>query len=58
VGGENYTNPQSFGHALFAGPVFIERLPPEQVPGFIDVPRGHADLDFIQRCALALTTAR
>ncbi len=55
IGGENYTNPLHFSRALFAGAVFIEQLPPEQIASFVDVPWCKGDLYFIEKCALVLT---
>jgi hypothetical protein len=57
VGGENYTNPPHFSRALFAGVVFIEQLPPEQITSFVDVPWCKGDFYFIEKCALALSVA-
>ena len=58
VGGENYTNPMHFSHALFAGAVLIEQLPPEQIASFVDVPWCKGDFYFIEKCALALSVMR
>jgi hypothetical protein len=58
VGGENYTNPLHFSLALFAGAVFVEQLPPEEIASFVDVPWGKADFYFIEKCALALSVMR
>lgn len=58
IGGENYTNPLHFSHALFDGAVFIEQLPPEQIASFVDVPWCKGDFYFIEKCALALTLMR
>ena len=57
IGGENYTNPPHFSRALFAGAVFVERLPPEQIVSFVDVPWCKGDFYFIEKCALALSGA-
>ena len=54
IGGENYTNPMHFGRALFAGAALIERLPATELEALVDVPACRADLNFIERCALAL----
>jgi hypothetical protein len=58
IGGENYTNPLHFSRALFAGAVFVEQLPPEQVASFVDVPWCRGDFYFIEKCALALSIMR
>ena len=58
IGGENYTNPLHFSRALFAGAVFIEQLPPEEIASFVDVPWCKGDFYFIETCALALSTMR
>jgi hypothetical protein len=58
IGGENYTNPLHFSHALFDGAVFVEQLPPEQIASFIDVPWCKGDFYFIEKCALALAVMR
>ena len=55
IGGENYTNPMHFSRALFAGAVFVEQLPPEQIASFVDVPWCKGDFYFIEKCALALS---
>ncbi|HEY0552373.1 MAG TPA: hypothetical protein VGF13_22425 [Verrucomicrobiae bacterium] len=57
IGGENYTNPLHFPRALFAGAVFIEQLPAEQIASFVDVPWCRGDFYFIEKCALALGAA-
>jgi len=57
IGGENYTNPLHFSRALFAGAVFVEQLPPEQIASFVDVPWCKGDFYFIEKCALALSNA-
>ena len=57
IGGENYTNPLHFSRALFAGAVFVEQLPAEQIMGFVDVPWCKGDFYFIEKCALALSVA-
>jgi hypothetical protein len=57
IGGENYTNPLHFSRALFAGAVFVEQLPLEQIASFVDVPWCHGDFHFIEKCALALSIA-
>lgn len=57
IGGENYTNPLHFSRALFAGAVFVEQLPAEQIVGFVDVPWCKGDFYFIEKCALALSVA-
>jgi hypothetical protein len=54
VGGENYTNPLHLSLALFAGAIFIEELPGEQIAKFLDVPWCKADLYFIEKCVHAL----
>jgi hypothetical protein len=58
IGGENYTNPLHFSRALFAGTVFVEQLPPEQIASFVDVPWCKGDFYFIEKCALALSVKR
>jgi hypothetical protein len=58
IGGENYTNPAHFSRALFAGAVFVEQLPPEQITSFVDVPWCKGDFYFIEKCALALSVLR
>jgi hypothetical protein len=55
IGGENYTNPPHFSRALFAGAVFVEQLPPEQIASFVDVPWCKGDFYFMEKCALALS---
>jgi hypothetical protein len=57
IGGENYTSPLHFGHALFAGAALVEQLDGEELLQFVDVPASAADLYFIERCALALWAA-
>jgi hypothetical protein len=57
IGGENYTNPPHFVRALFAGAALIERLPPDELASYVDVPRCKGDLYFIEKCALALLAA-
>jgi hypothetical protein len=57
IGGENYTNPLHFSHALFAGAALVEQLPPAQIASFVDVPWCKGDLYFIEKCALALRAA-
>ena len=54
IGGENYTNPLHFPRALFAGAVFVEQLPAEEMWSFIDVPWGKGDFYFVEKCAWAL----
>jgi len=54
IGEENYTNPLYFSRALFAGAVFVEQLPSEQILTFIDVPWCKGDFYFIEKCAYAL----
>ncbi len=58
IGGENYTNPLHFSRALFAGAVFVEHMPVEQIASFVDVPWCKGDFYFIEKCALALGAAR
>jgi hypothetical protein len=58
IGGENYTNPLDFPRALFAGAALIEQLPQDELLRFIDVPWCKGDPYFIEKCALALSTAR
>jgi hypothetical protein len=57
IGGENYTSPLHFGHALFAGAALVERLEGDELLRYVDVPACAADLYFIERCALALWAA-
>ena len=54
IGGENYTNPAHFPRSLFAGAVFLEQLPTEQLCAFIDVPWCQGDFYFIEKCVYAL----
>lgn len=54
IGGENYTNPLHFPRALFAGAMFVEDLPAEQMLGFIDVPWCKGDLYFIEKSVHAI----
>jgi hypothetical protein len=54
IGGENYTNPIHFSRALFAGAALVEKLPPEELAAFVDVPWCKGDFYFIEKCALAL----
>jgi len=54
VGGENYVSPPHMGRAMMAAACFIEDLPPEQYPTFIDVPWCKGDFYFIEKCAYAL----
>lgn len=56
IGGENYTNPPHFVHALFAGAALVERVPGKLLASWIDVPWCKGDLTFIQALALALST--
>jgi hypothetical protein len=59
IGGENYTNPPHFARALFAGAALIERLPPDELASYVDVPWCKGDLYFIEKCALTvLATSR
>ncbi len=55
IGGENYTNPTHFPRALFAGAALVERLSPDELASFIDVPWCQGDFYFIEKCALALS---
>ncbi len=57
VGGENYTSPLHFTHALFTGAALLEKLPGERLLQFVDVPACRADFFFIEKCALALERA-
>ena len=57
IGGENYTNPRHFPHSLFGAAALFEKLPGDQLLGFIDVPWCKGDLYFIEDCALALWVA-
>lgn len=54
IGGENYTNPLHFGRALFSGAALIEKLHPDTLAKYIDVPHCRGDLYFIEKCALTL----
>jgi len=54
IGGENYTNPLHFPRSLFAGVVFVEQLPADQILAFIDVPWCKGDFYFMEQCAYAL----
>jgi hypothetical protein len=54
VGGENYTNPPHFTHALFAAATLIEQIPASHLVDWLDVPWCRADLYFIERCSLIL----
>jgi hypothetical protein len=57
IGGENYTNPPHFARALFAGAALIEKLPPDELASYVDVPWCKGDLYFIEKCALTLLAA-
>ncbi len=57
IGGENYTNPPHFVHALWAGVVTIERLEGAKVLSFVDVPWCKGDFYFMEQCAGALWAA-
>jgi len=54
IGGENYTSPMHFSRALFAGTAYIEKLPPDRLFAFVDVPWCKGDFAFMEKCALAL----
>jgi len=54
IGGENYTNPPHFSHALFTGAALVEKAPSAQLLGWVDVPWCKGDFYFIEKCALAL----
>jgi hypothetical protein len=56
IGGENYTNPLHFSKALFDGAVFVEALPVEPIPSFLDLPWCKGDFYFIEKCVYALWT--
>jgi hypothetical protein len=57
VGGENYTNPPHFTHALFTAASLLEQASATTLFGWLDVPWCKADLYFIERCTLALRAA-
>jgi hypothetical protein len=58
VGGENYTNPPHFTHALFAAATLLEQIPASTLVNWLDVPWCKADLYFIERCILILRAAQ
>ncbi|MFO8011983.1 MAG: hypothetical protein R6X20_01625 [Phycisphaerae bacterium] len=57
IGGENYVSPPHMGRAMMAGATFVERLPAEDLLGFVDIPWCEGDLYFIEKCTYSLWAA-
>lgn len=57
VGGENYTNPMNFSRSLFAAAAWVEEVPAASLLQWVDVPWGHGDFYFMEKCVLALWRA-
>jgi hypothetical protein len=57
IGGENYTNPPHFSHALFSGAALVEGTDAKRLLDWVDVPWCRGDFYFIEKCAQALWAA-
>jgi hypothetical protein len=57
IGGENYTNPPHFSHALFSGAALVEGIEARRLLDWVDVPWCRGDFYFIEKCAQALWSA-
>jgi hypothetical protein len=57
IGGENYTSPPHFAHALFAGAALVEGVDGESLLSWVDVPWCRGDFYFIEKSAHALWAA-